>query len=295
MRRTDLPANAPPILGAALWMAGALASFSVMAVSIRLLSGGMGLFQILFLRSVVGLAVVTVLAWGFRHGWSSVRSRQPRVQVLRNLVHFAGQWCWAAGIAFLPLATVFALEFTTPVFAAILAVLCLGERLNRGRLAMIGFGLIGVLVVVRPGATLFDPVAAIVLLAAFCYASAHALTKRLTRSDPALAVLFWMSAVQLPLGLGPALFDWAPVSWAALPAVLALGLSGLTAHYSVARALALADATVVVPLDFLRLPLIAVVGLLLFGEPLDPFALLGGAVIVVGIWVGIAHEHGRQR
>lgn len=283
----------PPILRAALWMLGALASFSAMAVSIRELSGEMGLFQILFWRSLVGLAAVVAVAWGFGRGWASVRSGQPKLQVARNIVHFGGQWSWAAGIALLPFAVVFALEFMTPIFAAILAVAFLGERLNRGRAAMIGLGFAGTLVVLRPGAEVFTLAALFPLAAAICYAATHTLTKRLTLTDAPLVVLFWMSLVQLPLGLLPALLDWVPLAWADVPAILALGLSGLGAHYCLTSALRLADATVVVPLDFLRLPLIAVVGLLLYGEPLDPFVLLGGGLVAVGIWLGLAAERRR--
>jgi drug/metabolite transporter (DMT)-like permease len=283
-------AGLPPVLRAALWMVGALASFSAMAVSIRELSSDMGLFQILFWRSLIGIVVVGGLAWTVGRGWTTVASGAPRIQVLRNLVHFAGQWAWAAGIALLPLATVFALEFTTPVFAAVLAVAFLGERLNAGRIGMILLGFAGILVVLRPGADVFEAAALFPLMAAVCYAATHTFTKRLTRTDGPVVVLFWMSLIQLPLGLVPALFEWVHPSWADAPAILALGLAGLSAHYCLTSALKLADATVVVPMDFLRLPLIAVVGLLVYGEPFDPFVLLGGAIVVSGIWLGLAFE-----
>jgi drug/metabolite transporter (DMT)-like permease len=285
---------APPILRAALWMVGALASFSAMAVSIRELSSDMGLFEILFWRSLVGLTAVTLVAWTLGRGWASVGSGQPTVQVMRNVVHFGGQWCWAAGIALLPFSVVFALEFMSPIFSAILAIAFLGERMNRGRAAMIGLGFAGTLVVLRPGADVFSLAALFPLGAAACYAATHIFTKRLTRTDGPLTVLFWMSMVQLPLGLVPALFDWVGPAWADAPAILALGLSGLTAHYCLTSALKLADATVVVPLDFLRLPLISLVGLLIYGEALDPFVLLGGGVVAVGIWLGIASERARR-
>jgi drug/metabolite transporter (DMT)-like permease len=286
-------ATRSPVVTAALWMLGALASFSAMALSIRGLSGHMGVFQILFWRSLVGLVVVPPLAIAVGGGLKALSSGQPRLQVVRNVVHFGGQFGWSAGLAVLPFATVFALEFTMPVFAAAIAVLFLGERMHAGRAAMIGLGFLGVLVVVRPGLAVFDPAALVVLAAALCYATTHAITKRLTRTDGPFAVLFWMSAVQLPLGLLPALSEWvAPAAADALPIVV-LGLSGVAAHYCITRALQVADAMVVVPLDFLRLPLIAVVGWLAYGEPLDPFVLAGGAVIMAGIWIGIVVERRR--
>jgi drug/metabolite transporter (DMT)-like permease len=282
-----------PVVTAALWMLGALASFTAMALSIRGLSGHMGVFQILFWRSLVGLVVVPPLAMAVGGGLRSLASGQPRLQVLRNVVHFGGQFGWSAGLAVLPFATVFALEFTMPVFAAAIAVLVLGERMHAGRAAMIGLGFLGVLVVLRPGVAVFDPAALVVLAAALCYATTHAITKRLTRTDGPFAVLFWMSAVQLPLGLVPALSEWAAPTAADAVPILVLGLSGVAAHYCITRALQVADAMVVVPLDFLRLPLIAVVGWLAYGEPLDPFVLAGGAVIMAGIWTGIVVERRR--
>jgi len=282
--------TASPLLRAAFWMVGALFSFAAMAVAIRELSTDYNAFQILLFRSGIGLVVILAVASASRGGFGQLRSGQMKLQLFRNFIHYGGQWGWTVGIGLLPLATVFALEFTTPIWAAILAVLFLGEKLNQGRIIAILLGFAGILVIVRPGAEIVDLASLIVLGAAFCYAAAHTSTKRLTRTDTTLAVLFWMSLLQLPMGLVPAILDWTDPTLADVPAFIATGLAALSAHYCLTSALSLADATVVIPLDFLRLPLIAVVGALMYAESFDPFVLAGGALIFAGTWYALRYE-----
>ncbi len=271
-------------------MIGALASFAALAVAIRELSDRMGAFEILFFRSLIGIVAVAAVARLSSGVWSSLWSGQFRWQVVRNVVHYGGQLGWTIGVALLPLATVFALEFTVPLWSALLAAVFLGERMNRGRAVSLVFGLVGILVVVRPGAEIVSPVALIVLGAALCFAAAHITTKRLTRTDSSLAVLFWMSVLQAPMGLFPAIAEWVQPTLSDVLPLLGVGFSALAAHYCLTNALRLADATVVLPLDFLRLPLIAVVGFLLYAEPLDPFVLGGGAIIFLGTVYGVRFE-----
>ncbi|HYQ94540.1 MAG TPA: DMT family transporter [Burkholderiales bacterium] len=278
----------PAALRGAIWMVGALLSFSLMAVSVRELLRTMGNFEILALRSLVSL--VLVLAVLPRFGLSRLRTRRFGLHVLRNVLHLGGQYAWVYAIAMLPLATVFAIEFTMPVWTAILATLILGERLNRGRVVMLVLGLAGVLIILRPGFALVQPAALVMLAGSFAYASMNVATKRLSASDSALAVVFYMAAVQLPLALVPALPHWAAPQLRDLPWILLVGTAGLTAHFCLTRAVRIADATLVVPIDFLRLPLIAVVGMLFYGEPLEMPILLGAAVIFAGTYYSIRRE-----
>ena len=133
-----------------------------------------------------------------------------------------------------------------------------------------------------------------VLFAAACYATAHVTTKRLTRTDGPLPVLFWMCAIQLPMGLIGAIPGWTWPAAGDLVPLTAVGVFSLAAHYCFTRALSLADATVVIPIDFLRLPLIAVVGFVLYAEPFDPFVLGGGGLILAGTYASLRYE-GRGR
>ena len=285
------PVPLHPVLRSTLWMMGALCSFMAMAVSGRELSSELGTFQILFFRSLVGLVVVAGLLT--RSGWHHARTRQPAMQLLRNLAHYGGQYGWFYGIALIPLAEVFAIEFTVPIWTALLAAWILGERLTRARLAAVAFGIVGMLIILRPGLSVVHPASLVVLSGALGYAVAHTLTRKLTRTDTPLAVLFYMTAIQLPLGFVAALADWTTPSMALWPWLLVVGVTALSAHYCLTRALTLSDAMVVVPMDFLRVPLIALVGYLFYGEALDGFVLGGALVMLAGNLVNIRAEQRR--
>ena len=278
----------PVALRGALWMVGALVSFSIMAVSVRELLRTMGNFEILTIRSFMSLLILLFLLP--RHGFGALRTRHFGLHVLRNVFHFGGQYAWVYAISLLPLATVFAIEFTMPVWAAVLAMIFLGERLNPGRVVMLALGIVGVFVMLRPGMAVIQPAALVMLLGAFAYASTMIATKRLSGHDSAFAILFYMAVIQLPLGLVPALPQWVWPGLRDLPWVIALGVVGLTAHYCMTRAFRIADAMVVVPIDFLRLPLIAVVGVLFYDEPLQLSIMLGAAVIFAGTFYSIRRE-----
>jgi len=281
-------AGLPVAVRGALWMVGALVSFSVMAVSVRELLPAMGSFEILFIRSFVSLLILLFLLP--RHGLAALRTRHFGLHVLRNVFHFGGQYAWVYAISLLPLATVFAIEFTMPVWAAVLAMIFLGERLNHGRVVMLVLGVIGVFVMLRPGLAAIQPAALVMLLGAFAYASTMIATKRLAGHDSAYAILFYMAVIQLPLGLVPALPQWVWPGLRDLPWVLALGVVGLSAHYCMTRAFRLADAMVVVPIDFLRLPLIAVEGAVFYGERLELVIMIGAAIIFAGTFYSIRRE-----
>jgi drug/metabolite transporter (DMT)-like permease len=279
---------APAALRAAGWMALSIASFVLMSVAARQLSGRMHTIEILFFRSLVSLALL--LALRPRLGAEAFTTRQPALQLARNVVHFGGQYSWVWGIALAPLAVVTAIEFTTPIWVALLGALLLGERVAPHRWAAIAGGLAGVAMIVRPGTAAFGAPAVVVLAAAFCFAGSVLMVKRLLRTDRVVAVLFHMSLIQLPLGLVPALFVWVAPGWADAPWLLAIGLSALGAHYGLTRALALADASFVLPIDFLRLPCVAAVARLAYGEPIDGWTLLGAGVIFAGNYWSVRRE-----
>jgi len=275
-----------------LWMGGAVLSFSAMAVAARQLLAHMGPFQVLFVRSVIMLAIVLLVVAQSRDAVTSTR-RLP-LHVLRNVVHFAGQYCWVFAIGALPLATVFAIEFTMPVWTAILAALLLKERLTPNRLTMLALGLVGVLIILRPGVTVFHPAALVALAASLFYAGNMIATKRLAATDSPIAILFWMSVIQTPLALLTALPQWVAPPPGDLGWMLVMGVGSYTAHYCMSRAFRLAEATVVVPIDFTRLPLIAVVGAVFYAEPFDPMILLGAGIIFAGTYTSLRLETRRS-
>ena len=273
-------------------MTGTLASFLAMAVAGRELSAGLGTFEILFFRSLTGLVIIGAVLLKKRRG--RVGSRHLSLHLLRNLAHFGGQFGWFYGLAFIPLAEVFAIEFTVPVWTALLAALILKEKLTAPRIAAVGLGISGMLIILRPGLSVVTPAALAVLGGAVCYALSHTLTRRLAQTDAPIVILFYMTLIQLPLGFLPALRGWVTPSAAMWPWLLVVGGTALSGHYCMARAFALADATVVVPMDFLRLPLIALVGWLFYGEGIDAFVLGGALVMLAGNVINIRAERLRH-
>jgi drug/metabolite transporter (DMT)-like permease len=267
-----------------LWMTGALLSFSTMAVSIRALYGTLDIIEILAIRNGSGLAILLALGLAQPHLLRSLTLRRAGLQLTRNSVHFAAQYLWALSLTLLPLATVFALEFTMPAYAAILAVIFLRERLTPGRIGVVVFGFLGVLVILRPGLESFKPASLLVLAAAFGFAIALIQTKALTSTETTYAIVFWMNAVQLPLALlGSDLSAFVRLGSADVVPACAVAIAGLSSHFCLTQAFRSGDASLVVPLDFMRIPLIAFVGWWLYGEPLDAYVFAGAALIVLGI------------
>jgi drug/metabolite transporter (DMT)-like permease len=199
-------------------------------------------------------------------------------------VQFVGQILWALAITLLPFATVFALEFTAPIWAALLAVMLLGERLTLSRAASTGLCLAGVAAILHPGFSSFPPVALLAVGAAITRAFSAIITKKLTQTDSTFAILFWMNLMQLPMNLAGSdpLFITKLNSSMALP-LLAIAVTGLSIHLGMAQAFRYADAIVVVPLDFLRVPLIALIGWSFYGEALDAFVLAGSGLVIAGV------------
>lgn len=272
-------------------MTGALLSFSAMAVSIRGLAATLNIFEILAIRNGCGVVVLLALTVTRTDLRQTLALRRMGLHALRNSVHFASQYAWALSLTLLPLATVFALEFTMPAWVALLAMPFLGERLTASRAGSIILGFIGVLVIVRPGLESFRPAVLLVLAAAFGYAVSLITTKQLTGTVGTFAILFWMNAMQLPMGLAGSdpLFPL-KLGAAHLPFVIGVGVAGLTSHFCLANAFRAGDATIVVPFDFLRIPLIALIGWLFYNEALDVFVFAGAAIIIAGVVLNLRAE-----
>jgi len=271
------------VLRAALWMTGAITSFSLMAVAGREVSVDLDTFELMMYRALIGAVVITAV--GAATGrMPQIRTRRLGLHAVRNLCHFTGQNLWFYGIAMIPLAQLFTFEFTTPLWVALLAPLVLGERLNRARLIAIGLGFAGILVVARPGLTPFGPGHLAAALSAVGFAGSVLATKRLSATDAVWTILFWMTWMQALFGLICAGIDGdialpqpESVKW-----VVIVGLCGLSAHLSVTSALRWAPASVVSPMDFVRLPIIAIVGMFVYDEALEPAVFAGAALILAG-------------
>ncbi|RZO68044.1 MAG: DMT family transporter [Parvularculaceae bacterium] len=280
-----------PVFKAALWMSGSIASFSSMAVAGREISASLDTFEIMLYRSVVGVIIVILLAV-LTGTWRDIRADQIGTHVVRNLAHFTGQNLWFYAVTVIPLAQVFALEFTSPIWVIVLSPLVLGERLTavRGLAAVMGF--IGILIVAQPDMSGLNAGIVTAASSAIFFAVTMMLTKRLTRTEGITSILFWLTAMQLVMGLVMAGYD-GDIAWPdaiTLPLVIMIGLAGLLAHFCLTNALSIAPATVVVPIDFIRLPTIAVVGMLAYGEVVDLWVFIGAVIIFAGNYINILAE-----
>jgi drug/metabolite transporter (DMT)-like permease len=276
-------------------MTGTLLSFCVLAVSIRALSGTLSILEILTVRSAVALMIIGAVAIARPELRKSVTRRRLPLHLLRNTVHFGSQYLWALSLVLLPLATVFALEFTMPAWTILLAPTFLGERMTTSRIGAVVLGLIGVCVILRPGIESFQPAALLVLTAALGYAIQNIATKKLTTTESTFAIVAWMNIIQLVLGIaGAGVLFVGKIGIDNLPAVIGLGAAGLFAHFCLSNAFRAGDASLVVPLDFLRIPLIAVVGWWLYNEPLDVFVFAGAGLIVSGVVWNLRSEARRR-
>lgn len=276
-----IPADARP-WKAFFWIWGAIASFVMMAVSGREIQEEMNTFQLMAWRSAVGFVIVLVLVSWSRRGFGQVRPARPMLHVWRNLFHFTGQNAWFFALTLIPLSQLVALEFSNPVWVALLAPLVLGESMTRRKLIAVAMGFAGVLIVAQPGVQPLNIGHAAALVAALGFALNTLWTKKIMSYDTVLCVLFWMTLSQMVMGLAlglPGGFPWP--STGLLPWLLVVGVTGLTAHFSLTTALSHAPASIVAPMEFLRLPVIAMVGMVLYAEPLMLAVFLGGGVILI--------------
>ncbi|MDZ4312484.1 MAG: DMT family transporter [Cypionkella sp.] len=280
-----------PAIRAAFWMIGSILAFSAMAIAAKQIGPRHDSFEIMTARSAVGFVLVLALATATGR-LQEITARNLGGHALRNIIHFTGQNLWFWALTMIPLAQLFAIEFTSPLWVVLLAALMLGERLTKVRLIAATLGFVGVLIVARPDMADLNPGVLAAAGAALCFATTSVVTKKLTTGISILCILFWLTLMQFFFGLAVALADgrFRLPTAATLPWLCLIGLAGVTAHYCITTALKLAPASYVMPLDFLRLPLIAVVGALIYAEPLDPYVILGAAVIFVGIWINIRAE-----
>ena len=280
---------------ATVWMIGAMFSFSLMAVSGRELATNLNTFEIMLFRSIIGFLIVLAIGY-FAKTLAEIKRDRLGLHLFRNLAHFSGQNLWFLAVASIPFSQLFALEFSTPVWVALLAPLFLGEVLTRQRVLAVIVGFAGVLIVARPDINQFDFAIVAAVACAICFAGSMMATKSLTSDQSITCILFWLTLMQLAMGLVATVFtgtitfpEGINIFW-----IVIVGIGGLTAHFCITNALALAPAIVVIPLDFMRLPLISVIGFLAYGEAFELPILVGAGVIFIAILLNLKAEKQRQ-
>ncbi len=275
-------------LRAALWMGAAILSFSAMAIAGRELLVHMNTFELMLYRSAMGFLIVCAIMAARPGGFTLASTRQIRLHLLRNVIHFTGQNLWFYAISVIALSQVVAIEFTNPIWVALLAPFLLGEKLTRAKLFAAVLGFVGVLIVAQPGASAFGAGQVAVAFAALLYALNTIYTKQIMRHDHVLTVIFWMTLMQGIASLVLSLPGGIPIPSAHdLIWIGVVGVTGVSAHYALTSALTWAPATIVAPMDFARLPIIATLGMLIYGEAVSVWVAVGGALIVVANLINI--------
>ncbi len=290
---SEPPPESQPVK-AAIWLTGAVVSFTSMAVAGREVTTELDTFELMLFRSLIGLAIVVAIGgWLGRLG--EVRTAHIGTHAIRNVFHFTGQNLWFYAVGLIPFAQLFALEFTVPLWVALLAPLVLAEKLTPTRIGAAGIGFLGILLVARPDTLALNAGFVAAALCAIGFAGSVIFTKILSRTETTLSILFWLTLTQAAMGLVTSGLDGeiALPSTTALPWVLVIGFGGIVAHYCLTTALRLAPATIVAPLDFARLPIISTIGLVFYDEPLSLFVFAGAALVFAGNFINIRAEQRR--
>ena len=276
---------------AAAWMSGAIISFMAMAVAGRTVSAELDTFEIMTFRSLVG-AVIMMIVISYVKRWRDISGQGFGLHVARNVSHFVGQNLWFYALTIMPLAQLFAFEFTTPIWVILFSPLMLGTKLRLPGLLAALIAFVGILIVARPGAEPMGPGVWAAIGCAIGFALPYFFTQKLLKRQSVYAVLFHMTWMQTLLGLGMAGYDGdiAMPSMDILLPLMVVSITGLSAHLCISMALTLAPASVCSPIDFVRLPAIAVVGALFYEEPLDLMVLLGAVFIFGGNYLNILSE-----
>ena len=273
---------------AALWMIGAIVSFTSMAVAGRAISGHLDTFEIMLYRSIVSfLIVITMAKLAGTH--RDINFKYFRLHFIRNIFHFIGQNLWFFALPMIPLAQLFAFEFTSPIWVLLLAPIFLGEAITQQKLSIAALGFVGVLIVARPEINGLDIGIVAAAASAIGFAGAAILTRKLTVHNSLTKILFFLTGLQILFGLICAGYDGniAVPNSVTLPWLILIGVAGLAAHFCMTKSLTLAPASVVMPVDFIRLPLIAVIGVIFYGEEVDIYVFMGAILILAANYLNL--------
>lgn len=282
-------------LKAAYWMIGAMAAFSLMAIAGRELGGLLDTFEIMMYRSFLGIFIVLVI--GKMSGTlGTIGFSKIKLHALRNTSHFIGQNLWFYAVTIVPLSQLFAFEFSSPLWVIVLAPIFLGEKLNATKIFAVVLGFAGILIVARPGSIVIDLAIIAAATCAIFFAGTTMATKKLTGTQTTTAILFWLVVMQSVLGVVFAGYDGkiAIPQGSEIALVAIIGVCGLLAHFCITNALNLAPATVVTPLEFARLPLIAFIGFVLYQEAFEWPVIVGALLVLAANIINILSEKKRN-
>lgn len=285
MNAPTAPGGLPAPVRGVLWMVVSAICFSAMTASIRPASADMHPLQVLFFRNLIGLTLM--MPWILRSGIGAMRSKRLPLHILYASLVYLSMSTWYYAINKVTLVDAVALSFTIPFFTTGMAALFLGERVRWRRCLAIATGFGGALLVLRPGFQTIDPNMALILLNIMGWAAAVIMIKVLNKVDSTNAIVSYMFILLTPISLPAALDNWSDPTWHSVPWILLLGLAGWGGHLCATKAVSLAPTSIVMPIEFIRLPLLGFIGFLVYGELPDHWTLIGSAVIVAAaLYVG---------
>ena len=267
----------PVALRVAFWMIVGACGYAGMIGVVKQLSMEMDIYVALFYRYF--LALVVMLPWLLPSGGAALKTQRLGLHIGRALLMVIHGGTLMVAVTLIPLAEATSLIFTSPLFATVLAALFLREVVGPHRIFALVLGFIGVLVILRPGFVAFNLASGLMLVSAFTGASVVVTGKGLLRTESAEKTVFYLTLFAVPFALMPALYFWQWPSLEMLPWLAALAVVGNGYIYGLTRALKIAETSMVMPFDVLRMPAAAVAGYILFAETIDPWSWFGAAIV----------------
>jgi drug/metabolite transporter (DMT)-like permease len=267
----------PDVVHGALYMTFAALCFAIMNVLVREAGRTLDPLQIAFLRNAFALAFI--MPWVLRQGRAAFKTERLSLHVWRAVTGIIAMFIWFSAVVLVPLAEAVALNFTLPLFAIIGAALVLRERVGPRRWSATFLGFLGMLVILRPGFQEVTWATTLPIIAAVFMATSVLMVKRLSDTESAPTIVLYMNLFMTGLSLVPALFVWRWPDLHSLGATIGLGFLAMVAHLALARSYAKADASAVMPFDYMRLPFIAAIAYPLYGEVADLWTWTGAAII----------------
>jgi len=271
-----------------LWMIGGVFCLTSMAIAGKEISLQIDTFEILFFRSVIGVCIILFFLVK-KNLLREINLKQIRTHLKRNLAHFIGQNLWLYALASITLAEVTSLEFTMPIWIVFFSYLMLNEKLDKYKIISVCIGFVGVLITVRPDIETLNLGLIAAAISAIMFALTNIYTRKLTRTESTLTILFFLTSMQLVFGLITSLLDGQldiptneNIIW-----IVTIGFAGLGAHYCITTALSLAPPTVVAPIDLLRLPIVVLIGVFFYSEQGDIFIYFGASLIIFANWLNL--------
>ena len=273
------------------WMLGFIINITIMAIIIRELSIKYSSFEIQNFRNIFGIIIILSI-YLFKNN-AQIRTYQIKTNLIRNIFHFIGQSAWTWGLTVLPLAVVFSIEFTMPIWAAIISLIIFKEKITLNKIFFLIIGLLGTWIILMPDSKYLGLYNIVVLCSAITYAIAHNFTKKLTNTDSILSILFFMSIIQLPFSIIGSLIV-GELHYNIIketPIIILLTITSLLAHYCLSSALKNSEASIVLPIDYIRLPLILFIGWYYYGEVISSNTLTGSILIILGVIVFLNRDY----